>query len=104
MNSLLITIFFILSLAAVAYGEDDFRQITPYGDCCPLCGVYGYCKEQPTYKESVKAIKTYYERKGLKAVVIKEDGRFLEAEIYKDKDLVDRVLLDCKTGRIRSIY
>jgi hypothetical protein len=36
--------------------------------------------------------------------ITKKEGRFIETDVCKEKDLVDRVVLDCKTGKIRSIY
>jgi len=46
----------------------------------------------------------YYAKKGMKATVVKQDGRFIEANVIKNSKIIDRVLLDCRTGRIRSIY
>lgn len=84
--------------------EEPEKGITPYGASCPLCGAYGYCSKQPTYKEAGNALKAYYEKKGLTVSVTKEEGRFVEADVSKGKEIVDRILLDCKTGKIRSIY
>jgi hypothetical protein len=35
---------------------------------------------------------------------VRHKGRFIEAEIYDRNRLVDKVLFDRKTGRIRSVY
>lgn len=80
------------------------KGITSYGVSCPLCGEYGYCKKEVTYEEAVRALEKYYEGKGMTVTATKKEGRFIEAEIYKGKDLVDNVIIDCKTGKIRSIY
>ncbi len=105
MNRMLIVIFPILAFVLSAYGGDNTqKEVTPYGVSCHLCGAYGYCDKQPAHKKAVNALKSYYEKKGLKAVVIKEGGRFVEADVYRNKEIVDRALFDCRTGRIRSIY
>ena len=69
-----------------------------------LCGEYGYCKKEVKHEEAVRALEKYYKEKGMTVAITKKEGRFIEADVYKDKDLVDRVVLDCKTGKIRSIY
>lgn len=103
---------FIVVLAAILTGntyaetkkEEQEKGVTPYGVSCPLCGEYGYCKKEVKHEEAVRALETYYKGKGMTVVVTKKEGRFIEADVYKEKDLVDRVVLDCKTGKIRSIY
>jgi len=84
--------------------EEPEKGVTPYGVSCPLCGEYGYCKKEARHKEAVKALEKYYKEKGMTIAVTKKEGRFIEADVYKGHDLVDRVVLDCKTGKIRSIY
>lgn len=84
--------------------EEQEKGITAYGVSCPICVPYGYCSKQPTYKEAGNALKSYYKKKGLTVSVTKEEGRLIEADVYKDREIVDRILLDCKTGKIRSIY
>lgn len=101
----LVFIFILFApLFSGAYSISSGDEITPYGAYCPLCGEYGYCTKQPTQKEITNALKSYYLKKGLRVVLIKQDGRFAEAEVYKNMELVDKILLDCRTGRIRSIY
>jgi hypothetical protein len=49
-------------------------------------------------------MKHYFKTKGLDVKKVRGRGRFLKAEIYKKDLLVDRVLFDRRTGRVRSIY
>lgn len=101
----IVFVFILLaSLISVAYSKSSGDEITPYGAYCPLCGEYGYCAKYPTKKEITDALNLYYSKKGLKAVLKKQDGRFAEAEVYKNKKIVDRIMLDIKTGKMRSIY
>jgi hypothetical protein len=102
MQKALFSIIVWAALAQTAFAAVE--TVTPYGDSCPLCGDYGYCNKQPTRKEAVVALKTYYRGKGLHVMTKKQEGRFLEAEIYKNNKMIDRVLLDLRTGLIRSIH
>ncbi len=99
--------FILVSFATVsndAYAEDKPEKITPYGEDCPLCGEYGYCSKQPTREEAVEALKLYFGRKGLNIIILKPRDRFLEIGVYRNGNLVDRVLVDLRTGRMRSVY
>ncbi len=80
------------------------KAVTPYGDFCSRCSKYGMGKKPVTPKEALEAIQDYFKRKGLVVKNIKGRGRFLRAEIYKKDKLVDKVVFDRRTGRIRSIY
>jgi len=80
------------------------RAVTPYGDFCTRCSKYGIGSKPVDMQEAIAAIRHYFKTKGLNVKGIKGRGRFLKAEIYKGDLLVDRVLFDRRTGRIRSIY
>jgi hypothetical protein len=91
-----------LSLSFSAYAADN--RVTPYGDYCKKCTTYGTCKEPLPPDEAIAAMEQYYTDKGYRAAHMHHKGRFIEAEIYEGNRLVDKVLFDRKTGRIRSIY
>ena len=80
------------------------RAVTPYGDFCTRCSKYGIGSKPVNMQEAIAAIKHYFKTKGLNVKGVRGRGRFLKAEIYKGDLLVDRVLFDRRTGRIRSIY
>ena len=80
------------------------RAVTPYGDFCPRCSNYGMRKESVGMKEAIKAIKHYFTEKGLTIKNIKGGRRFIKVDVYQGDKLVDRILFDKRTGRIRSIY
>ena len=79
-------------------------RVTPYGDFCPRCNSYGARTKQVTHEGALKAIKDYFHAMGLEVRNLRGRGRFLKADIYKDGRLVDRIVFDRKTGRIRSIF
>lgn len=93
----------ILFLALTPVFAEE-RGTTPYGDYCRECSHYGVCKEALPPGEAVKAIDNYYRERGFNVGSVQHKGRFIEAEIYKNSRQVDKVLLDRKSGRLRSIY
>ncbi len=105
MKRLVIIVLMALSLLSAAnLKADDRRPVTPYGDFCPRCSRYGYCRFNLSMDEALKALKDYYKRRGLSVRVEKTMGRFLWATVLKGDKVVDRIVLDRRTGRIRSIY
>ncbi|MDH4230738.1 MAG: hypothetical protein OEW04_01760 [Nitrospirota bacterium] len=97
---LFITALF-LSVGLAAHAGHD--AVTPYGDYCRECTTYGTCKDPIPPKAAIAAIVNYYGEKGYTVGRVRHKGRFVEAEIYKGNMLVDKVLFDRKTGRIRSV-
>ena len=85
-------------------GRKANRAVTPYGDFCPRCSNYGMRKESVGMKEAIKAIEHYFIKKGLTIKNIKGGRRFIKVDVYQGDKLVDRILFDKRTGRIRSIY
>jgi hypothetical protein len=90
-----------ISICFSAYAGED--TVTPYGDYCKECTIYGTCKAPLHPKEAIAAIEQYYRDKGYTVGKVQHKGRFIEAEIYEGNRLVDKVLFDRKSGRIRSI-
>jgi hypothetical protein len=80
----------------------------PHGNYCegPGCGWYGERHPVTTRSEAEKILKQYFSP--VDDVVIskiRERQWFFEAEIRDKKNkLVDVVIIDKRTGRIRSIY
>ena len=79
------------------------NKVTPYGDYFREYSIYGTCKSVLPLDEAVAAISQYYGEKGFQVGRMRYRGRFIEAEIYHGNRLVDKVLFDRRTGRIRSI-
>ena len=90
-----------LSIALSASAAED--MVTPYGDYCRECTTYGTCKDPLPPRKAIAAIEQYYQEKGFTVQKVRHKGRFIEAEIYQGSRLVDKVLFDRKTGRIRSV-
>jgi hypothetical protein len=94
----------ILALSAAGYASpDDAKPVTPYGECAG-CGKYGVCKTQMSEEDARKVMVDHYDKKGLHINIEKTNGRFIKAKIMDNGKVVDIVIFDCRTGRIRSIY
>ncbi len=76
----------------------------PYGDYPNWHSAYGICKEDIKPKEAEIAIERYFANRGLRAENIRHRDRFTVADIFKGDRLIDKVLFDRRTGRLRSIY
>jgi len=102
----ILTLLMVLIFTASAMGvfAENQRPVTPYGDFCPRCSKYGYCRFNLSMKEAVIAMNDYYKKRGFSVKMDKAMGRFIWATILKGNRVVDRIVLDRRTGRIRSIY
>ena len=88
-------------LAPGAYAGEGY--VTPMGASCPPCDTYGYCGKQLTYAETVRNLNAYYAQRGFKVSVVRQFGRFLEANIFSKGAVVEKIIVDRRTGRIRPI-
>lgn len=95
-------IVLVLVTSILVYAEEN--NVTPYGDYCRDCTIYGTCKEVISPKVAMMALDRYYREKGYRVGAFYHKGRFVEAVIFKNSRQVDVVLFDRKTGRLRSIY
>ncbi len=103
---ILLIMFFLLFMGAVPEVKAMHKgeQVTPYGDFCPRCTQYGVCKSLMSHDDSKKALIDYYNKKGFAVEVENKNGRFIRAKIKKINDVVDVIIFDRRSGRIRSIY
>jgi hypothetical protein len=80
------------------------KVVTPYGDFCSKCSKYGRVRGQVKMREAMAAVEAYFNRKGLTVKHIRGTKRFLVIDIYSGDEIVDTILFDRRTGRLRSIY
>ena len=97
-----VAVIMFLSVPLFIYADES--NVTPYGDYCKDCTIYGTCKEVIPPKVAVIALDRYYREKGYRVGAFYHKGRFVEAVLFKNNRQVDVVLFDRKTGRLRSIY
>lgn len=110
MKNLLLLIIFLTTFVVLPDNAHAMNGMMggwgPYGDYCPMQGSYGARKPVRTADEAKKILQEYFSAyKDITINNIRERGGFFEAEI-KDKNnkLLDIVIVDKRTGRIRSIY
>lgn len=100
-----ITILLLLSLQlSPVFAWQRERPVTPYGDFCRRCAPYGTCRDMMSPEDARKAMAEYYHRKGLDVEIVRIKGRFIKAEVRDTGGVVDVIIFDRQTGRIRSIY
>lgn len=80
------------------------KPVTPYGDFCPHCTKYGVCKTAMSHEDAESAMSEYYQKKGFNVELEKKRGRFIRANIKAKDNVIDVIIFDRQTGRIRSIY
>jgi len=81
------------------------RGIRPYGDYCPgRHGRYGAKQTIHSREEARTTLEEYFKDKEITIGHISERKRFFRAEIRdRANNLVDIIIIDKRTGRIRSI-
>ena len=90
-------------------GPPCFYKGMPYGHFCRDHGRGPYGKRMPvaTAEQAKQVVETYFSATGenVSTGKIEENRLFFEVEILnKDGVLIDRAIVDRRTGRIRSIY
>jgi hypothetical protein len=110
MKKLLLTSTLVLFLSSAAYADDvrPVRGVTPYGDFCWKCSNYGMKhsvrSRLVSYHDAVSAVKAYFHRRGYAIGRVHGSGRFIKVDVLKGKKIVDCIIFDRRSGRIRSIY
>ncbi len=96
-------IFFGFPMYPVSAAVFAADERSPYGSS--EGGDYGQKRTVSTKDEARKVLKEYFSKKDVKIENIKEKELYFEAEI-KDINgkVIDVVIIDKRTGRIRSIY
>jgi hypothetical protein len=106
-NKYVIT-FFLVSVLILIHSAGSFAghkgPVTPYGDFCRKCSEYGNCESNMTHDEAKEALISYYQKKGLGVELEKKRGRFIRVKVKDRNKVVDIIIFDRRTGRIRSIY
>lgn len=95
------------SMAQAECSGSDWNGRRPYGDYCdgPGRGWYGAKRGVNSVGEARSILRDYYADDPVTIGKIVEKKNYFEAEILnKNNRVVDRVIVDRRTGRIRSIY
>ena len=79
------------------------ENITPYGAYCNRISQYGMHHGMLTNDQIKEALNHYYGEKQLDYEIIDWQGRFVKALIKDGGTVVDTIIIDRHSGRIRSI-
>lgn len=101
---LITVLMFMLSVFSTAGAWRYKKPVTPYGDHCPRCSDYGICRSPMGHDDARGAMLDYYHKKGLHVEIMNKKGRFIKAKIKDANGVVDVIIFDRHTGRVRSIY
>jgi len=104
---IVMTLILLSILTAGLYAEEEKKAAgkkpaITYGDYCE--SPYGYCDREMTMQQAHQALRVFFKKRGLHPVVRAHMGRFVKADIYDGPYLVDSIILDRRTGKMRSIY
>ena len=105
-NSILLS-FFVAAVCTFSIPLVHAKDASPYGDYKKGAADTGYGEKRPvtTVEDARKVLAAYFAKKDVKIGEIREQELFFEAEILdKNDNLVDKVIVDKRTGRIRSTY
>ncbi len=94
----------VLSGATDVTAEENRKPVTPYGDFCKQTSHYGMHKQMLSNKDAEQALTHYFGEKGLDVEILHNKGRFIKAFIKDNGKVVDTIIIDRRTSRIRSIY
>lgn len=95
----------LLSLNSIALAMDG-QWGGPFGGYCRGSdwGWYGARKNVTTAREAKRLVQEYFANDGVKVGEVTDRKHFFEVDIYdKNGLLIDVVIVDKRTGRIRSI-
>ncbi len=91
------------------YGSDrgprSYRgqPFSPYGG--PWRGGYGERRAVPSRGDAQRMLNNYYGGRNMRIGPIRDNGFYFEADILdRNNRFMDRVIIDKRSGRIRSIY
>jgi hypothetical protein len=110
---LTVLLFVTLAMPAASEAQPMGRGMyrgAPYGHYCPgkQWGPYGVRKPVATAEQAKQVIEFYLscnKNQELSVGTVEEKKWFFEAEILdQDKKVADKVIVDKRSGRIRSIY
>lgn len=100
----ILTSIILASIITAPSSSHSEKSVTPYGDFCSRFGSYGSKTEVYKQHKAEMALRHYYKSKGYSVKILSVKGRFLKANVLMKNKVVDIIIFDGSTGRIRSIY
>ncbi|GAB4389958.1 MAG: hypothetical protein Kow0025_18740 [Thermodesulfovibrionales bacterium] len=97
----------VMLLSADSYARKESSPYGTYQGGRRGSSEKGYGEKKPVVSsgEARRALERHFEGRGVRVGRMEEREYFFEAEIIgRDGEVVDRVIVDKRTGRIRSTY
>ena len=101
---------YLIVIAAALFAASPHLHGNPFAVFAGMAyaadqGSFGQKRGTATADKALKALKKHFEKKDIVIGEIIEKELYFEAEIKDQKNtVVDKVIIDKRTGRIRSIY
>lgn len=102
--SILVIIVSLFIFGSSVYASEAGKTVIPYGDFCTKMNRYGVHAEMMDHQASAHALHHYFHKKGVGVRIIERGDRFIKAQIMDEGRVIDTILFDRRTGRMRSIY
>lgn len=77
------------------------KHAMPFGATC--YDTYGANNSERSLSGAMIAVRRYFAHRGYKVKLLEHNTRFLKVEISRDTNVVDVIIVDIKSGRMRSL-
>lgn len=107
MRNMILLSFFVAAVYTFSIPLVHAKDASPNDAYKEYAADTGYGEKRPvtTIEEAKKVLSAYFAKKDVRIGEIREQELFFEAEIRdNNNNLVDKVIIDKRTGRIRSTY
>lgn len=101
---LLVMFTSLFIITSYLYALETGKAIVPYGDFCTNMNRYGAHAEMMDHRSAAHALHHYFNKKGVDVHILDKGGRFIKVQILEKGRVIDIILFDRRTGRMRSIY
>ncbi len=101
MNKIIVILALILLWPGMAVSQSH-SPVVGYGSTCR--SAMGAPHKHLGINRAFMELQKNFERKGLQIQMISHDRRFIRADILKDSEVIDSIILDTMTGKMRSVY
>jgi hypothetical protein len=102
MKRLLLALSVLTVLTLPVWANGPPAPSINYGDSCR--GPYGATHKRMSVRKAIDSLKAYFIKRDLSVRVTDHRKWFIRAEIYNTTTLVDIIIMDVRTGKMRSIY
>ncbi len=92
----LLPVLFVPTVESIA----DENKL-PYGSSC--FSSYGARGKTKSIPHAIGAVRKYFAQRGYYVKLVSHSKLFLTVDIYNDEDIIDTVIVDIRSGKMRSV-